>query len=313
MTADTNTLGAVSATSANGERNWTVGKRTGSSHRSARVPPSPRVRWEPLQPAKTVDDVVRNLDQIIEWAIREDSTIGYFAVLYKRSTVAVRDALNEGEFKDRQLMEHFDVVFAQRYFDALNAYFYPDEYDGLTLAWEVVFVGQELGHSTMLQHMVAGLNAHIQFDLGIVTAQLVPTALQTFEHDFKLINELVASQVRGMLKIVDRLSPTIHSIRWVIPARGKLVARILRKFRKSCWFFAIYLSVRPDKVREQTVNQLSWTAALCAWYLHPPEYWRLTPVLIRTIAKRESRDTAANLRALDENMISPDKLGNAYV
>jgi hypothetical protein len=71
--------------------------------------------------------------------------------------------------------------------------------------------------------------------------------------------------------------------------------------------------VHPDKVREQAVNQLSWTAALCAWYLHPPQYWRLSPVLIRTIAKRESRDTAANLRALSENINNPDKLGNAYL
>ena len=301
-------LDAATSVPSNGDRPQS---KVGSSYISARFPPSPRVRWEPLQPAKTVDDVVRNLDQIIEWAIREDSTIGYFAVLYKRSTVAVRDALNEGEFKDRQLMEHFDVVFAQRYFDALNAYFHPDEYDGLTLPWEVVFVGQELGHSTMLQHMVAGLNAHIQFDLGVVTAQIVPTTLQVFQQDFNLINELVAGQVRGMLTIVDRLSPTIRWIRWLIPVRGRLIAWVLRKFRKSCWFFAIYLAVHPDKVREKTVNQMAWTAALCAWYLHPPEYWRLTPAIIRAIAKRESRDTAANLRVLNESMISLDKLGKA--
>jgi hypothetical protein len=283
------------------------GDRSQSVGRPPRVPPSPSVPWQPLQPAKTIDDVVRNLDLIIDWAIREESTIGYFAVLYKRSTVAVREALNKGKFKDRALMEHFDVVFAQRYFDALNAYFYPDEYVGLTLPWEVVFVGHELGHSTMLQHMVAGLNAHIQFDLGIVTAQIVPTSLKMFEPDFDLINELVASQVDGMLKIVDTLSPTIRRVRWLVP-RGSLIVRVLRKFRNSCWLFAIYLAVHPYKVREQTVNQMSWAAALCAWYLHPPEYWRLTPAIIRAIAKRESRDTAANLRALDAISGSPAKL-----
>jgi hypothetical protein len=283
-----------------------------SSQISPRVPPSPHISWEPLESATTIDDVVRNLEQIIDWAIREESTIGYFAVLYKRSTVTIRSALNAGKFKDRPLIEHFAVAFAQRYFDALNAYFHPvdhpvdhpGEYNGLTLPWEVVFVGQELGHSTMLQHMVAGLNAHIQFDLGIVTAQIVPTTLRTFEHDFNLINELVASQVRGMLKIVHRLSPTLRWTRWLIPAPW-LIAWVLRKFRKSCWSFAIYLALHPNKLREQTVNQMSWTAALCGWYLHPPEYWRLTPSIIRAIAKFESRNTAANLRALNEGMISP--------
>jgi hypothetical protein len=274
-----------------------------SSQITPRVPPTPHISWEPLQPGATVDDVVRNLDQIIDWAIREDSTIGYFAVMYKRSTITIRESLAKGEFKDRTCMEGFVVAFAQRYFDALNAYFHPADYpdDELTLPWEVVFVGQALGRSTMLQHMVAGLNAHIQFDLGIVTTEVVPTTLEDFEYDFNLINDLVIGQVSGMLKVVYGLSPTLRWTRWLVPA-PLLIKRVLKKFRKSCWSFALYLVKNPEKKREQTVNQMSWTAAQCAWYLHPPEYWRITPTVIRAIAKYEDRNTASNLRALNASM-----------
>ena len=275
---------------------------SGSSPISPRVPPSPQVSWQPLVPATNIDDVVRNLDKIIDWAIREQSTIGYFAVMYKRSTVTIRDALAKGSFTDRPLMERFAVQFAQRYFDALNAYFnpfdFPGDYNGLTLPWEVAFVGRELGYSTMLQHMVAGLNAHIQFDLGVITAEVVPSTIDTFQHDFNLINELVISQVRNMLKVVYELSPTLRWTRWLIPA-PLLIARVLRKFRRSCWSYATYLMENPDKYRIQTVNQMSWTAAQCAWYLHPPQYWRITPTVIGAIARFESRDTGANLLALD--------------
>jgi hypothetical protein len=62
-----------------------------------RAPAAPLDR---LEEAKTIDDVVRNLEQIIDWSIRERSTIGYFATLYKRATIAVRDALAEREFED---------------------------------------------------------------------------------------------------------------------------------------------------------------------------------------------------------------------
>jgi hypothetical protein len=304
---------AASAVSSKGGRKPTVHERPGPSAVSRRVPPSPRVPWERLQSANNIDDVVRNLDQIVAWAIRAQSTIGYFAVLYKRSTVAIRDALDKGLFDDRAQMEQFDAVFAKRYFDALNAYFYPDEYDGLTLPWEVTFVRQELGHSTMLQHMVAGLNAHIHFDLGLATAQMVPNSLQAFEHDFNLINAIVATQIRGMLNEVEKLSPATLWIRRAIPDEVGLIKQTLIKFRKSGWLFSIFLAEHPEKAREKEVNQMSWAAALGAWYLDPPTYWRLAPRLIGALAADERRDTAANLRTLDKVTFTPDPLDERFL
>jgi hypothetical protein len=275
--------------------------------------PRPTIPWKPLDRAETIDDAVRNLDQIIDWSIRAQSTVGYFAVLYKRSTLGIRAAMQQGLFFDRPLMERFDVVFAQRYFDALNAYFCPDKYDGLTLAWEVAFLDQDRAHSSMLQHMVAGLSAHIMFDLGVATAHMVPNDMQAFEHDYKLINALVATQIRGMLDVVETLSPGVLWIRRAIPNEVMFIRRLLIKFRKSGWLFAISLAMSPDEARARMVNQLSWTSALGAWYLDPPTYGAVAPRLIRLIAKRESKDIAANLRALDDANFVPDRLDESFL
>jgi hypothetical protein len=279
---------------------------------------TPPIPWEPLRPARNIDEVVRNLDQIIDWAIRADSTIGYFAVLYKRSTVAIRAELNKGakgKFENRPQMEQFDVVFASRYFDALNAYFSTDRrHSGsLTLPWEVTFVGEELGYSTMLQHMVAGLNAHITFDLGIATAQMVPHAMSTFEHDFNVINAVVASQIRGTLDVVEKLSPNVRWIRIAVPREIWVIKNLLVKFRTSGWFFAIFMDEHPDKARQKRVDQMSWTSALSAWYLHPPEYGGLLPRLIRFISKKEVRNTAHNLQELNKNANEPDALDERFL
>ncbi|WP_326546923.1 DUF5995 family protein [Mycolicibacterium sp. ND9-15] len=257
--------------------------------------------------------MVRNLGQIIDWAIREESTIGYFAVLYKRSTVAIRAALDEGLFCDRPQMEQFDAVFAKRYFDALNAYFCPDDYDGLTLPWEVALVRQELGQSTMLQHMVAGLNAHINFDLGLATAEMVPYSMDAFEHDFQLINALVATQIRGMLRVTEGLSPAVLWIRRAVPNEIGIISRVLIKFRKSGWLFAIGLAMNHEKAREKTVNQMSWAAALGAWYLDPPRYFRLIPRIVDAIATRENHNIATHLEALDKAAFQPDPLDERYL
>ena len=121
---------------------------------SAFVSAHPPLRMARLEKAETIQDVVRNVDQIIGWSINAESHLGYFAVVYKRVTLAIRKAINEGVFDDRRRVEELDVVFAQRYFNALNAYFYPDEHQGPTLPWDVAFVGDQERQAIILQHLI---------------------------------------------------------------------------------------------------------------------------------------------------------------
>jgi hypothetical protein len=120
-----------------------------------------------LEQPKNIGDVIRNLDQIIEWSIKAESHIGYFTVIYKRVTVAIREAINQGVFDNGSRIEQLDVAFGRRYFNALNAYFERDSSQGLTLPWAVAFVGDQDDQAIILQYMLAGLNAHITFDLGL--------------------------------------------------------------------------------------------------------------------------------------------------
>lgn len=257
----------------------------------------------PLTAATDVDDVIGNLDRIIDWSIHAHSTIGYFAVLYKKSTLAVRKALEQGRFRDTERMERFDAVFAQRYFDAVNAYFHPTESSRLTLPWAVTFLNQDQTEATMLQHMVAGLSAHINFDLGIAAAEIAPFELDTFEHDFNLINKIVAGQVRDMLNAVEKLSPAVLWLRRLIPNEVKFIADLLAKFREAGFQYAVFVVDHPDQARERTATHEAWTAVINAWYLHPKRNRLLelttVPTLVRAIASRENPDVAANLRALD--------------
>ena len=71
---------------------------------------------------KTIDEVVQRLDSIIAESENRADRIGYFAALYRKFTGAVRDGVRAGEFLDGARMERFDVAFATRYFDALDAH-----------------------------------------------------------------------------------------------------------------------------------------------------------------------------------------------
>jgi hypothetical protein len=280
---------------------------------SAPVTPRPPLQMARLEEPRTLDDAVRGIDQVVDWAIGAESHIGYFAALYKRITLAIQDAISDGVFDDGERIDQLGIVFSQRYFNSLNAYFYPDEYQGLTLPWEVSFVGDQNHKAIMLQHMMAGLNAHITFDLGLATLAIAGNSLSALAADFNRVNALLCSQIPGILDVVEQLSPELRWTRRLIPDEVGVLKGMLTKLRRSAWLFAINMALRPDNARRSRVNQAAWTAALGAWYLQPPARFTALPVLVRVIARRESRDVAGNIRALEGITNTPEKLNKAYL
>lgn len=280
---------------------------------SAVVPSRPAMQMSRLAQAKNIDDVLHNVDQIIGWSINAESHLGYFAVVYKRVTLAIRKAINEGVFDDGHRIEELDVVFAQRYFNALNAYFYPEEHPGPTLPWDVAFVGAQDRQAIILQHLMSAFNAHITFDLGMACFTIAPHSLNTLQNDYNRVNAVLCSQIPGVVDVLQRLSPELRWTRRLIPDELGVLDRVLMKLRNGAWLFAVYMALHPEYANQKQVNHAAWTAALGAWYLQPPA--RLTPfsVLIRAVAKHESDDVASNIRALEEISNRPDDLNEAYL
>ncbi|SRR5579875_487032 len=275
---------------------------------TAALPPSPQPPLGRLKQPSTIDDVLRNIDQIISWSMKAKSGIGYFAVLYRRVTLAIREAINEGKFDDGRRMQDLDVAFAQRYFDALNAYFYRGHYQGLTLPWEVAFVGDQDGQAIIVQHMMAGLNAHITFDLGHALVKVAPRSLEALKNDYSRVNDLLCLQIPDIVKVVERLSPDLRWTRWLMPYQVRLLQRALTKLREGAWLFAIYMAMNPLSAPEKSLHQQAWTAALSSWYLHPPERWTPFPRIISAVARHESTDVAGNIRTLEEISQRPKKI-----
>lgn len=269
----------------------------------------------PLPPAETIDDVLRNIDTVLEWSIAVGSKIGYFAVLYKRVTLGIREAVIAGEFDDGARMERMDVEFAKRYFDALNAYFHPVDGRGPTLPWEVAFVGDKNDRATMLQHMMAGLNAHITFDLAPATLLAAPgQPLSPLEPDFNRVNALLCSQIPGMLDKVETVSPAVIWVRRVVPSEILILQHMLTKLRRSAWLSAVYAAMNPDRIKEQEVNQAAWTAAIGAWYLDPPaSAFGIFPRLVKAVQRRERPDVAGNIEVLLSGAEAPAAIDERYL
>ncbi len=267
-------------------------------------PALPAIPLPRLKPAESVDDVVANFDVIIDWAIAAKNGLGYFPTVYKRATLAIREKIKEGNyFDDNERMTRFDILFAQRYFDALNAYFHPQAYDAPTHTWQWCFDGHEYpapDDPIMLQHMLTAVNSHVNLDLGIAAAMAAGDApIASLKGDFNRINDLLAGEVEVFLVTLSTLSPRVKLIRRLLLCEDEILGEVLRIFRDLAWAFSNQVAAQPKRRRDNIAVHDAWAGVLGSYYLHPSESVHR---LVRWIAETESQDVARNIKVLDGRM-----------
>ena len=256
---------------------------------------------QPLPPIlniRTIDDVIAAIEGIIQWSITNESRLGYFGALYKRITVSIKK--NLPNFQKPPRMEQLDVTFASRYFAALNAWFWPAQFPPLSPAWRVAFQAAALPGPIIVQHLLAGVNAHIDLDLGIAAESVAPGAqLPDLEHDFNLVNQVLANEVAGVLDEIDELSPVLAEIYKAFKnVETGIIDRMLDFTRMEAWGFATELApLNPQQQATAIARRDAIAAGLGTLIITPPA---LFEHLIQVIALLETRDVVKIIETLNE-------------
>jgi hypothetical protein len=254
-----------------------------------------------------VDDVLDEIRSIIKWCKDSESPLGYFAALYLRVTLAIKQAIEDDRFDDGQRMVDFDVAFARHYFDAFDAH-----RNGKTdppQAWKVAFEDRD-GQNPLiiLQQLMTAMNAHIDLDLGVVTDEIrrkYPKApVDSLHHDFTAVNTVLSSQIPGVLNAICAVSPETKTYRkW---ANDDFVKAGLGVFREDAWRFSCALAALTTAQRKKMIGlRDTMCAGLGKWYIHPvPSVW-----IVDDIRQQESTDVAHIIDVLaSKPAVSPKKL-----
>ena len=221
-------------------------------------------------PVETIDDVLASLDAIIQRAWDEKSRLGYFPALYRRVTRAVKDGIAAKEFSDGSLMETLDVVFASRYLDAYDAFQAKEQ---LSHCWKIAFHACDDDSRLILQHLLAGMNAHINLDLGVASAQVSPgDKLPSLRADFDQINTVLAAQVGAVEDEMAAVSPLIKGLSKIgLKTETTLINFNIDLARKAAWFTAEHLAGEPAILHEITIEGLALAVSVEARaILYPP-------------------------------------------
>ncbi len=202
--------------------------------------------------AESIDEVIAALDDIIGRSISASSRLGYFAALYRKVTVRVRDSIAEGFFDDGSRMERLDVIFANRYLDAYARFVGGDE---PTSAWRYAFDVADQRRPIVLQHLLLGMNAHINLDLGIAAAQAVPaSALPSLRDDFNRINVILGSLVGEMQRDLAEVWMTLRLFnRYLGSVEKALINFSMEIARDEAWALAEQLAPLSEVERDRGI------------------------------------------------------------
>lgn len=211
----------------------------------------------------TIEGVLDRLDDIIDRARREESRMAYFPTLYRSVTARVKEGIAEGRFEDGDRMERFDVIFANRYLEAVDQYRSGRE---PSRCWQRAFDATDWWSPLILQHLLLGMNAHINHDLGIAAAETCPgRELPALKPDFDEINNILGEMIDEVQRRMAGVSPWMGLLDVIGCRTDETVSGFcLRTSRDIAWTCAVNLADRPSSEWARVIDRSDRRAAAMA-------------------------------------------------
>jgi hypothetical protein len=220
-------------------------------------------------PAKTIDDVINQLTSIINWSKENNSRMGFFTALYRKVTIRVKQDIKDNFFDDGPRMECLDVIFANRY---IKACYQHQTRQTPTQSWLRAFNVTDSWWPIVLQHLLMGMNAHINLDLGIAAAETVsPDQLQNLKDDFEKINQVLSCLVGSVQDELAKIWPILGIMNSFLGSVEKSVINFsMEKARDAAWSFAEELSPLTAEPRNKAIEEKDKVmAAFSNVIMHP--------------------------------------------
>ena len=213
------------------------------------------VHTSPIQSQKpaTIDDVITQIDNIIKFSEENQDPLGYFAVLYRRVTVEVKHGIATSFFDDAARMEQLDIVFAGKY---LDAYYDYKKGNKIPESWQKAFDLSKNYWPITLQHLLIGMNAHINLDLGIAAAEVsAGKNILHLQNDFYKINQILASLVHGIQMNLCTIWPPLRTILLKTGQYDNLLVDFSMEIaRDGAWGFAKKLSITRESETAECIK-----------------------------------------------------------
>ncbi|AKP52057.1 DUF5995 family protein [Cyclobacterium amurskyense] len=243
----------------------------------------------------TIQDVIKELDVIIDESIKTNSRLGLFAYIYRRTTFEIASEIALGHFENNARLETLDVAFAKLYLDAYSAY---KKGETISASWAYAFdhVGDSL---TIVQHIMLGMNAHINLDLAVATAATMSGGeIRDIENDFNKVNDILFQITNELQDRLNRVSPLMIILDIIGKNKDeKIINFSMRKARKHSWNSAKLLWSLGEAHSGNTRNKIDYFVLKLSEHIQSPKSIGIR-ILLKFIQKFETKEVSAVISEL---------------
>lgn len=200
------------------------------------------------------DPVIRHMQGLRQqWETAGDAK-AVFLGCYQLMTNNTLAAIRRGAFQDQAWVDHLLHRFADYYFGALDTY--EREPAAAPLVWQHTFAAAADARVRPIQHLLLGVNAHINYDLVLTLAEVLrpewnglpPEQRAARYADHCQVNTVIAQTIDVVQDQV--LGPAMPGLRLADALLGRLderlAAGLIRRWRESVWNNAVHLLAARD-------------------------------------------------------------------
>lgn len=233
-----------------------------------------------MQQSQDINDVIQKLQTLIDKAIDDESRVGYFISLYCKVTMAVKDSIDNKVFTDNERMHKLDVVFAN---------YFLDNIDHHNSVWYSFFQARHINSYAITQHLLLGMNAHINYDLSQALIDTKEPLTQEFHEDYLKINEILYNEVDAIQRKLYKTSFFLRIIDFIgLRFDEGFVDFSMIKARDEAWENALLLSKMDEKEKEMHLKEMQKRTLKFAKMIKKPSFLYKTFLFINKICEKSS-------------------------
>ena len=189
---------------------------------------------------------------------------GYFPAMYSRVTTQIADSIDGHTFVAGDRMNVFATEFATRYTRAWRQEIPRPR------CWRASWDVADDGNLLIVQQLLLGINAHVNYDLPQATAAVARETgdLASARKDFDAVNDVLGEVSVGVLGDLDRLSHWTNMVAAV--GGGRAFNFSLRAARAQAWSAAERLYALDDQQQREYGAELDELVSVLAYLITRP-------------------------------------------